>query len=54
MIRRKPKPSEPSRGIIIINKGTGLLQAYKKVRANKGSGGVDDMDWEWLDNNLKT
>lgn len=31
-----------------------VLQAYKKVRANKGSGGVDDMDWEWLDNNLKT
>jgi RNA-directed DNA polymerase len=30
-----------------------VLQAYKKVRANKGSGGVDDMDWEWLDNNLK-
>lgn len=29
-----------------------VLQAYKKVRANKGSGGVDDMDWEWLDNNL--
>ncbi len=31
-----------------------VLQAYKKVRANKGSGGVDDMDWEWLENNLKT
>jgi RNA-directed DNA polymerase len=31
-----------------------VLQAYKKVRANKGSGGVDGMDWEWLDNNLKT
>lgn len=31
-----------------------VLQAYKKVRANKGSGGVDDMDWEWLDNNLTT
>ena len=30
-----------------------VLQAYKKVRANRGSGGVDDMDWEWLDNNLK-
>jgi len=29
-----------------------VLQAYKKVRVNKGSGGVDDMDWEWLDNNL--
>lgn len=28
-----------------------VLQAYKKVRANKGSGGVDNMDWEWLDNN---
>jgi len=31
-----------------------VLQAYKKVRANKGSGGVDAMDWEWLDNNLTT
>ena len=31
-----------------------VLQAYKKVRANKGSGGVDDMDWDWLDNNRKT
>lgn len=31
-----------------------VLQAYKKVRANKGSGGVDGIDWEWLDNNLKT
>jgi group II intron reverse transcriptase/maturase len=31
-----------------------VLQAYEKVRTNKGSGGVDDMDWEWLDNNLKT
>jgi len=31
-----------------------VLQAYKKVRASKGCGGVDDMDWEWLDNNLKT
>jgi len=31
-----------------------VFQAYKKVRANKGSGGVDNMDWEWLGNNLKT
>ena len=31
-----------------------VWQAYRKVRANKGSGGVDDMGWEWLDNNLKT
>jgi len=31
-----------------------VWQAYKKVRANKGSGGVDDMDWERLENNLKT
>ena len=31
-----------------------VIQAYKKVRANKGSGGIDDMTWEWLDNNLKT
>lgn len=31
-----------------------VFSAYKKVRANKGSGGVDNMDWQWLDNNLKT
>jgi RNA-directed DNA polymerase len=31
-----------------------VFEAYKKVRANKGSGGVDGMDWEWLGNNLKT
>jgi RNA-directed DNA polymerase len=31
-----------------------VLQAYKKVRANKGSGGVDDMSWEWLGNNRQT
>lgn len=31
-----------------------VIQAYKKVRANKGSGGIDDMTWEWLDANLKT
>jgi retron-type reverse transcriptase len=31
-----------------------VLQAYKKVRANKGSGGVDNMSWEWLDNNLNS
>jgi len=31
-----------------------VLQAYKKVRANKGSGGVDGMGWDWLENNLKT
>ena len=30
-----------------------VWQAYKKVRANKGSGGIDDMNWAWLDNNLK-
>lgn len=28
-----------------------VWQAYKKVRANRGSGGVDDMTWEWLDKN---
>ena len=31
-----------------------VWQAYKKVRANKGSGGVDDMTWEWLDKNQST
>jgi RNA-directed DNA polymerase len=31
-----------------------VLQAYKKVRANKGSAGIDDMTWDWLDNNLNT
>ena len=31
-----------------------VWQAYKKVRANKGSCGVDNMDWNWLDNNLST
>lgn len=31
-----------------------VWQAYKKVRANKGSGGIDNMSWEYLDANLKT
>lgn len=31
-----------------------VWQAYKKVRASKGSGGIDNMSWEWLDNNLST
>jgi len=30
-----------------------VWQAYKKVRANKGSGGADAKDWEWLGNNMK-
>lgn len=29
-----------------------VWQAYKKVRANKGSSGIDGMTWEYLDNNL--
>ena len=29
-----------------------VWQAYKKVRANKGSSGIDNMTWEALDNNL--
>src|SRR5690349_15789195 len=29
-----------------------VFQAYKKVRANKGSGGVDEMRWENLDKDL--
>jgi len=31
-----------------------VWQAYKKVRANKGSGGIDEMTWEWLDKNRST
>lgn len=29
-----------------------VWQAYRKVRANRGSSGVDGMNWEQLDNNL--
>lgn len=28
-----------------------VWQAYKKVRTSKGSGGIDNMSWEWLDKN---
>lgn len=31
-----------------------VWQAYKKVRANKGSSGIDNMRWEWLDKNRST
>ncbi|MEO6902152.1 MAG: group II intron reverse transcriptase/maturase [Bacteroidia bacterium] len=31
-----------------------VWQAYRKVRANKGSAGIDNMSWEYLDNNLNT
>ncbi len=31
-----------------------VWQAYKKVRANKGSAGIDRMDWEELDSNLSS
>jgi group II intron reverse transcriptase/maturase len=31
-----------------------VWDAYKKVKANKGSSGVDNMTWESLDKNLKT
>ncbi|MDZ4667938.1 MAG: hypothetical protein SGJ00_08635 [bacterium] len=31
-----------------------VWQAYKKVRANKGSLGIDNMTWEVLENNLNT
>ncbi len=31
-----------------------VWQAYKVVKANKGSHGVDNMSWEYLDSNLKT
>ncbi len=30
-----------------------VWQAYKKVKANKGSAGVDGMTWDYVDNNLK-
>lgn len=31
-----------------------VWQAYKKVRANKGSAGADNMGWEYLDKQAKT
>lgn len=31
-----------------------VVKAYKKVRANQGSGGVDEMDWEYLEKNLSS
>jgi RNA-directed DNA polymerase len=31
-----------------------VVKAYKKVRANRGSGGVDDMDWDYLEENLSS
>ena len=31
-----------------------VVKAYKKVRANHGSGGVDEMDWEYLEKNLSS
>ena len=30
-----------------------VWRAYKKVRANKGSGGIDEMSWADLDKDLK-
>jgi RNA-directed DNA polymerase len=30
-----------------------VWQAYKKVKANKGSAGIDGMTWEYVDNNLQ-
>jgi len=29
-----------------------VWRAYKKVKSNKGSAGIDRMDWEALDGNL--
>ncbi|WP_244891251.1 hypothetical protein [Cyclobacterium xiamenense] len=29
-----------------------VWQAYKKVKSNKGSAGIDRMDWEELDSDL--
>ncbi len=31
-----------------------VWQAFKEVRANKGSGGIDKMSWEYLEKNKKT
>src|SRR5690606_28741015 len=31
-----------------------VWQAYQKVKSNKGSSGVDKMDWVALDRNLKS
>ena len=31
-----------------------VWQAYKKVRANKGSAGIDAMSWEYLDKHVET
>lgn len=31
-----------------------VWQAYKKVKSNKGSSGVDDLDWDTLDRNLSS
>ena len=31
-----------------------VWQAYKKVKANKGSGGIDQMSWDYLDKHAKT
>ena len=31
-----------------------VWQAYRKVKANHGSGGIDRMDWVYLDNHLKS
>lgn len=31
-----------------------VLQAYKKVKANKGRAGIDKMSWDYLDTHLKT
>lgn len=31
-----------------------VWQAYKKVKANRGSGGIDEMNWEYLANHAKT
>jgi group II intron reverse transcriptase/maturase len=31
-----------------------VWQAYKEIRANKGSGGIDKMSWEYLEENKKT
>ena len=30
-----------------------VWQAYKKVKANKGSAGIDGKTWDYVDNNLQ-
>ena len=31
-----------------------VWQAYKKVRSNKGSSGIDEMSWDYLDKHARS